>query len=238
MFMKQILILLLTIAGISCVAQGYIINDKYAQTRAIGSFNSIKVSGSIEVFLSQGGSEALAISASEEKYREKIRTEVINGTLTIWYDGEWISWSGNKKLRAYVSFKSLNMLEASGASGFHINGTLGLPSLTVKLKGASDLRGTVKISTLIIDLNGASDVKLNGSVGSITIDASGASDVKGYDLIADACTAKLSGASDVNITINKELSVHAGGASSVHYKGSAVMKDIHTSGASSITKTG
>lgn len=220
------------------MAQDNVINDKNAQTRTIGSFNAIKVSGSIDIYLSQSGSEALAVSASEDKFREKIRTEISNGTLKIWYEGDKISWSGNKKLRAYVSFKTLNMLEALGASNYHITGTLNVPTLNVRLTGASDMKGAVKISTLNINLSGASNVKLIGSAGIINIDATGASDVKGYDLITDICSATLTGASDVNITINKELSAHATGASSINYKGSAVVKDIHTSGASSISKKG
>ncbi len=236
--MKKILFLLLMVLTLPCFAQDNIINDKNAQARTVGSFNSIKVSGAIEVYLSQGGSEALAVSASEEKFRDKIKTEISNGTLKIWYDGDRISWSGDKKMRAYVSFKTLSKLEASGASGYHITGTLNVPTLDVMLSGASDMKGTVNISTLTVDLHGASDVKLNGSVGSIKIEASGASDVKGYDLVADACTATVSGASDVNITVNKELSAHATGASSVYYKGNAVVTDIHSSGASSISKKG
>ena len=51
-----------------------IINDKNAETRAVGSFSAIKVSGAIEVYLSQSNSEALAVSASEDKFRARIKT--------------------------------------------------------------------------------------------------------------------------------------------------------------------
>src|SRR5258708_28305582 len=103
--MKKILTLLLSVVSISCFAQDNIINDKNAQARTVGSFNAIKVSGDIEVYLSQSGSEALAVSASEDKFRDRIKTEVTNGTLKIWYDGGKFDWSsGKKKMKAYVSF--------------------------------------------------------------------------------------------------------------------------------------
>jgi hypothetical protein len=72
----------------------------------------------------------------------------------------------------------------------------------------------------------------------LNIESSGASDVKGYGFSADFCTASVSGASDVNITVNKELTAHASGASNVYYRGDAVIKDMHASGASSIGKKG
>jgi hypothetical protein len=77
---------------------------------------------------------------------------------------------------------------------------------------------------------------LTGSVGQLNVEASGASDFKGFDLAVDFCTAKASGASDIKITVNKELSAEASGASDVRYKGSGLIRDIKTSGASSISK--
>lgn len=213
------------------------INDKNAQVRNVSPFNSIKISGGIEVFLSQSNEEAVAVSASEEKFRDKIKTEVVNGTLRIFYDGDRLTWNiGNKKLRAYVSFKNLNNLEASGASTVKINGTLTASSLNVKLSGACELTGSIKATDVKIDVNGASNVKLNGNVANIDIDASGASDVKGYNLSTDECIVNASGASDINITVNKEISAHASGASSIHYKGNGIIKDVRTSGASNVSK--
>jgi Putative auto-transporter adhesin, head GIN domain len=70
------------------------------------------------------------------------------------------------------------------------------------------------------------------------VEASGASDFKGYDLAIDNCKVSASGASDINITVNKELNVSASGASDVFYKGTCVIKEMRSSGASSIGKRG
>jgi Putative auto-transporter adhesin, head GIN domain len=104
------------------------------------------------------------------------------------------------------------------------------------MSGASDFKGTVNITDLKMELSGASDVKIGGTAASVKIESSGASDVKGFDLVTDFCTAKASGASDINITVNKELTAHASGASDISYKGDAVIKDTHSSGASSVSK--
>ena len=90
----------------------------------------------------------------------------------------------------------------------------------------------------MIDQSGASDVTINGMVSSLTISASGASDTKGYDLVSDNCRAEASGASDISVTVNKELNAHASGASSINYKGEGVIRDLHSSGASSVSKKG
>ena len=48
--------------------------------------------------------------------------------------------------------------------------------------------------------------------------------------------ASASGASDIKITVNKELSAHASGASDVRYKGNGVIRDLKSSGSSSVSK--
>ena len=59
---------------------------------------------------------------------------------------------------------------------------------------------------------------------------------KGYDMVVDYCDAKASGASDIKITVNQELSAEASGASDVNYKGSGLIRDVNTSGSSSISR--
>jgi hypothetical protein len=68
------------------------------------------------------------------------------------------------------------------------------------------------------------------------VSSSGASDLKGFELVTDTCNAHASGASDIRITVNKELNVHASGASGIYYKGPAVIREMHSSGASSVSK--
>lgn len=223
--------------SMAATAQKQLINDADAEVRQIsGSFTKIKISGGIDLFLSQDVAEAVAISASDSKTKEAIKTEIVNGTLKIYFDGDknW-SWK-NRKMRAYVSFKTLEELTASGACDVQVAGTISGSSFSMTMSGASDFKGMVNVTSLKMELSGASDAKIGGTATTVNIESSGASDVKGYDLITDVCTAKASGASDINITVNKELNAHASGASDIFYKGNAVIKDMHSSGASSIEK--
>jgi hypothetical protein len=219
------------------IAQKKIVNDPNAEARSIsGSFSNISVSGGIDLFLSQYDNESVAVSASSPEIIQHIITVVENNTLRIYYDGGKGWNSGNKKMKVYVSFKTLERLTGSGASDVEIAGTIELPALKLNMSGASSFSGAVKINNLVMELSGASDIKISGSAAMVAIQSSGASDVKAYDLITDVCTAKASGASDINITVNKELNAHASGASDIYYKGDAVIKDMQSSGASSIGK--
>ncbi|HEX4852063.1 MAG TPA: head GIN domain-containing protein [Puia sp.] len=237
--MKYVIILgfLFFLAGYTR-AQQTIINDPNASVRpGISGFHAIHVSNAIELYLSQGEEETVAVSASEIKYRDRIRTEVKDGVLKIWYEKDgWLWDHGHNKIRAYVSCKKLDQLNASGASNVYVDGTLSGENLNIDLSGASDFKGIVKFNTLKLDQSGASDVSITGSAANLTIRASGASDVKGYGLVTENCNVQASGASDIRISVNKELVARASGASSIYFKGTGMIKELHSNGASSVSK--
>ena len=227
--------LLLTVLVISGFAQKTI-NDPNVQVREAKNFRAIEISNAFDVFLTQSNEESVAVSASEDKYRENIKVEVKGGVLIVRYDskGKWNT--GNKKLKAYISFKQLDKLDVSGACDVYIVDSWRAENLKLDLSGASNLKGQIDAQKLMIDLSGASDLTLSGNVGQLNVDASGASDFKGFELNVEYCNAKASGASDIKITVNKELSAEASGASDVKYRGSGLIRDIKTSGASSISR--
>ncbi|RYG28452.1 MAG: DUF2807 domain-containing protein [Chitinophagaceae bacterium] len=234
--MKKILFTFLCMALAAAAFSQKTINDPNVEVREAKNFEAMEISNAFDVYLSQGNEESVAVSASDPKYRDNIKVEVRGGVLIIGYDKQ-IKWnSGNKKLKAYISFKQLNRLKISGACDVFVVDEWKAENLKLDLSGASNMRGKMNLQKLMVDLSGASDLQLTGVVGQLNIEASGASDFKGFDLSVDFCNAKASGASDIKITVNKELSAEASGASDVKYKGSGLIRDIKTSGASSISK--
>lgn len=238
--MKRIILsTLIVITSLFSYAQKAIVHDANAERRTVSeNFSAIKISGGIDLYLSQYATESIAVSASEEKYKEGIKTIVENQTLKIFYEGDR-NWGGNnKKMKVYVSFKNLEKLQSSGGCVVQVAGSIKAASLELKMSGASEFKGAVDVNTLTVELSGSSDALLSGASNLVSIQSTGASDFKGFDLVSNICTAKASGASDISITVNKELSAQASGASDITYKGNALVKEQHSSGASSISKKG
>jgi len=231
--MKKLFSFLVITGLITAASAQKTISDANAQKRNVSGFHAIEVSGGIDLYVSQG-EEAVAVSASKEEYRDKIKTEVKDGVLKIWY--EWNSslrfeWS-NHKLKAYVSFRNLDRLEGSGGSDISIDGSIKVAKLEMEISGGSDFDGKVETDELKIHASGGSDVDISGKAARLTIDASGGSDFKGYDLASDICNVEASGGSDIQVTVNKELSANASGGSDVYYKGTGLIRDLKTSGSS------
>ena len=212
------------------------INDPNAELRAASGFHALEVSHAFDVYLSQGGEEGVVVSAANVKDRENIVVEVKDGVLHVGLK-KGMRWTrGDQQLKAYISFKQLDRLEASGACNIYTGKSWKAGALQVKLSGASDMKGNLSADALKVDLSGASDMECRGNVKQLSVEASGASNFKGYDLQAESCDAGASGASEVRITVSRELSVEASGASRVKYRGDAVIRELKNSGASSISK--
>lgn len=233
-------LLLLAAFAMTMIAAGAqkTVYDQNAEVRPVTSFHAIQVSHAFDVVITQGAEVALAVSSSNKDDIQYIRTAVENGVLKIWQadDKKW--WPKNRKLKAYISVKNLDAIRASGATNIKIDGGLKADNLKLQLSGASDLQGQLNVSQqLEVDLSGASDINITGSADNITIEANGASDVKAYEFRANTCSVDASGASGVQITVDKELSAKLSGASHVHYKGTGLIRDIKTSGASNVRKS-
>jgi hypothetical protein len=232
-----------------------VIYDENVQVRKLSNFTSIRVSNAIELYISQSDKTEVAVSAKSEEYRNRIITEVDGGTLIIrMADNKWWKW-GNEdyRIKAYVSVKDLYAITASGATNIKIVNGVSSEKLKINLSGASDLKGDIKAGTLLADLSGASSFKatvqanafsmkgsgacafeVSGSGDDLILDVSGASSVKMYDYLVKGASVNASGASSVKINVSGILTLHATGASSIDYKGAAAIKDMQSSGASSV----
>jgi hypothetical protein len=236
--MKKLFILcFLSMLHLMLAAQDQVLVDANASVRALkGDFNKIKISNNIKLILNQSATVALAVSASQEKYTNDIKTVVENNMLTIYCAGG-NSW--NKKdrdLTVYLSFKELNELEVSGASNVVMIGKIHSEELKIQMSGASSIKAQVDIKSLAVQLSGASEADLNGEAHQLRVDCSGASDIHAYGLMVESCNIKASGASDIQISVNKELSVDASGASHIYYKGNAELANVKSSGVSEVSK--
>lgn len=236
--MKKIFALALTcLVSLSMLAQKQI-NDPNAEQRSVGKFHGIKASHGIEVILTQGSSEALAVSASTIEYRQRIITEVKNGVLHISYDRDFFGQlkTKNMRLKAYVSAVNLDMLDLSSGASINIEGELKVARLDIDLSSGARIDGTVHVEDLTIDQSSGSMAELSGTAGSSVIDGSSGSVFNGYELVSVNCRASGSSGSSIKLNVEKELSVEASSGSSISYKGNGVIRNVRSSSGGQIAR--
>lgn len=221
---------LLLVLAISSFAQKTI-NDPNVQKRSVTGFHGVAISGSIELFLSQG-EESVAVSADDTKWRDKIVTEVRDGILHIYLENQnnFHLDFGTKKLRAYVSVKDIDHLSSSGSGKTHIEETLKSDKLSIEISGSGNVEGPLAVKDLSVGLSGSANTDFTGTADKSEFHISGSGNIRSYDFSTAYCTASISGSGNVKITVTKELSAHISGSGNILIKGNGMIKDYTASG--------
>lgn len=238
--MKKLFVLLSFIStAVLLNAQTAIVRDAHAEARKVSSFHAIEVSNGITLTLKQGNEDAVAVSASTPEIRSRIKTEVTNGKLYIYFDNkDRRDWSIKKELKAYVSFKELDALNANSGADALTDGNIKVNTLSITLSSGADFTGSVTAAKLDVDQSSGSDMEIKGTVNDISVSTSSGSDFSGYGLISETCKADASSGSDIEITVNKELQAEASSGGGINYKGKAAVTNVSNSSGGKIKKQG
>lgn len=229
--MRKIFLSLLLTALVSNLLAQKTINDPNAEKRDISGFHGINVGTGIRLIISEGSTEGVVVSAAKIEFRQKIVTVVERGILKIYYENKLGAINSNKEkkeLKAYVSYKMLDELDANTGSQVEIDGVLKSSSLVMKVNTGSTVQGEVKVDDLKVDQNTGSVVTLTGEASEVDVDGDTGAMFKGIDLKTSNCDVTATTGAGVYITVQKELNVKANTGGYVKYKGDAGIKEIKT----------
>ncbi len=240
--MKKLFLLLLAALPLALSAQDKVINDPNAQARTIAAFHAIKVSTGIQLILKQGGTDAVAVSASDKEARDRIKTEVVNGVLKIYFDNKENWWNGfnmvNKHLTAYVSFKNIDKLSGSSGSHIQVDGSITAGGLGIDLSSGAHFNGDIRATGLSVDQSSGSHMTVRGQVQTLTVQTSSGAHFLGFDIAAGKCNADASSGGKIEVTVNNELAAEASSGGHVDYKGAGVIRKLSTSSGGHVRKNG
>ncbi len=223
----------LVVAGVAlaaCTAQAQV-----KQPRQLGSFQVVSSSGGIDVFLTQGATTAVVVEAAPEAQAHVV-TEVVGGTLQIGWERNY-SWrnllSNKRKVNVYITCPRLTGLALSGGADAKGESDISADDFKIEASGGSDVKLTLNAKSLSSEASGGSDIYLSGRVDRQKVSVSGGSDYNAFSLQSNTAEVDASGGSDVNLSVDNELSSSASGGSDVHYKGNArVVSSAHSGGGS------
>jgi hypothetical protein len=190
---SQLLGLLLLTAIVAACTTGS--GNLVTETREVGEFDRMDVSSGIavELFI-EAGSPAQVTTHFDDNLQDKIRTEVVDGTLIIEADGSFTVTGSGRKVE--VEVPSLSALAASG--GANVQGVGAVEQLAVRADGGS----LVDLSDLVVqdmtvdvsagaaldvttessiegEVSGGASLTVNGDPATRNLDVSGGGSVSG-----------------------------------------------------------
>jgi hypothetical protein len=229
--MKKWIFTLFTLSfALFATAQETKIEDPNAEKRTIKPFHSVRVGDGIDLYLSQSTEESVVASASREEYRNRLKTEVEDGLLKIYYDRESFSdWtSSGKKLKVYVSFKTLQKLTATAGSHVKVDGAIREKSLNLFLRSGAQFKGTVEVEKLLVETESGASSSIAGSAGEFHISANSGARMKAYDLAVSKADIRSTSGAKVEVTVKDEMKLYSSSGGSIYYKGNARISEVGT----------
>ncbi len=216
------------------------INSLFARDddRHLSGFNAVAVSGSYDVYITQGATESVKVEAPDEEL-SRIVTEVQNGVLKIYNKkGSWSDWSWGKgkKVMVYVVIKDVNSIGVSGSGNVYFKEGVTAPSLKLRVSGSGDVLGKVNTQTLETSISGSGNIKISGTANSNTVTVSGSGDFSARELATASTTIRVSGSGDATVNASQKLEASVSGSGDIRYTGGATQVSTATHGSGSVHK--
>ena len=185
------------------------------EERKVASFDAIRASSGINVYLFQGSEEKVIVE-TDENLQECLVVEVVGTTLKCYID---CSIRNSTKLNVYVNFDNIRKIKATSGSDIYGETLIKADSLELDVDSGADIKVEVETIHLECDASSGSDLKVKGKTESFVGDASSGADIKAKELITKKAKADASSAGDIDITVTESIKADASSGGDVNYYG-------------------
>lgn len=169
------------------------------EPRSVVDFYNVSVSGSTNVFITQGTNFDVKVKAYENII-SFLETKVQDGTLFIGFKPN--SNVSNDNSEVYITLPSLNSLAVTGSGNIDSKGSF---------LGSGNFKSTI---------SGSGNIVIQGaSANNYQINISGSGSVKSFGMISKQAVVSIKGSGNAELTVLQDLNATIDGSGNVYYKG-------------------
>ncbi len=220
------------------------------ETRSTSTYESVKVSGSIDVKFIEGAEGNILVEA-EENLLQFIETSVQKGKLIICAEkGKNLRSSRGQNIVITVPIEEINAVSLGGSGSIRGSNTLKTASFDVSLAGSGDIELNVEsnhvqasvagsgdlsitgtANTWETSIAGSGDINLRGLGKTLDVSIAGSGDLEAQNLETTNVNISISGSGDAKINCDGgELNVNTVGSGDVYFLGNPKHKNIRNIG--------
>ncbi len=216
-------ILIIPVFFLFSCSKPVISNEIVKETRKVDSFNSISLSVSASVYLSQGSQQKLEIEGSKESL-EKIET-IVSGNMLVIKTKE-IYHQDIDKVVIYIVVPEIKRLMVAGSGDIISQTSFKTDEVTLKVSGS----GTIRIQQLDvinadIDISGSGNVELTSGIAKdiTNIEITGSGDCSAERFQSGTVKVNIAGSGTAKVWAVSKLDTYITGSGNVYYKGNPLV---------------
>jgi hypothetical protein len=224
---RNLLVLLLFLAFITvtaCNAGVSVIQGSgnvITETRQVSNFDSIDLSGSGEVIVTQDGSESLTVE-TDDNVMEHVKAEVEGGTLKLsLVTGiqTGVNIQSTTRLVFYVGVDDLTGLSTSG-SGDVESDRIETNRLDLSVSGSGGIQiADLSATEVEAEISGSGGIDLIGQVTAQSVDVSGSGVYQAGDMCSETVKVSVSGSGNATVCATETLDADVSGSGTINYYG-------------------
>ena len=203
--------------------------------RTVSGFKTVKVSGGMDVYLSQGEVKPVKIESDENllQYVEVIQ----QGDELVIREKQGFNLDPSNKIKIFVTAPVYDRIELSGAGNIYSEAKITNPDdIRIGVSGAGDIKMELKAPSVKMDLSGAGSISLKGDTKELDLNLSGAGNAHCFDMLAEDTKVHVSGVGNAEVYASVSIDAHVSGVGDVKYKGGATNVSQQVSGVGSVKK--
>ncbi len=196
------------------------------QTRDIDNFSKLRVSGNIKVNLIAGSSNKADIKIVRGDY-DKLKTDVVNGVLTIKFKRKGI-WGGgnNDKANIDLYYTEIDGLDVNAGASVKGSDVLSADDMDIDVSSGSSCDVVIDANTVDIDVSSGSSLSVRGEGGDLEADVSSGSRLSASKLVCEKVDVDVSSGGSAAVHATNHIVAEADSGGSIKYKGNPKKKDI------------
>lgn len=209
----------------NCAEEGYLFQnadaikgegDTTERILQLDDFTGIILTTSADVFLTQGNTQSVRVSA-QENIIDNLETEVNNG---VWKIKGKKPMRSYKPVNIYITIPDLSLAKISGSGDIEGQSAFRTDNeVNLGISGSGDIELEIEAPAIDAGMSGSGDIELEGKTNTFSISISGSGDIDAADLVSEDCEVRVSGSGDVKVHATEQLNVRVSGSGDVYYRG-------------------
>lgn len=195
-------------------------------------FTEVRGSAGLDVSLTQGSENKIVVEA-DENLLQYIETNIEEGKLHV-TTSENIGRSKAKNV--YVTYKSLDNVEASSGADVTVNSVLKSQNLSLKSSSGAALEVEIFAQHLTARTSSGSEMKVSGKASTLNADASSGSELDAKELLVLNCTAEASSGAEVTVNVKENLETNVSSGGDINFYGDPISVNSNKSHSGSVNK--
>ncbi len=211
--------------------------DSITEQRDLSGVSELKITGIINLYLSQGDQESIRIEG-EEKAISLLEVTQTGSRLEIGYKDEDQVKTIFEEFTPdiYLTISDLSNLSFEGVGNIETKSKFQVKDLSINGNGIGKIDLEVNAESISANFNMMGNIVLRGDVGIISLQNEGMGKIDASQLISKKMTLNTSGIGKVDVFCEEELSITVNGIGAVNYSGNPKVIKEEINGIGKVTR--